>query len=45
MTVLDALIAALQRAADYNRNDQIAPRLPLLMYGTYAPAQRTGPTY
>jgi len=66
ITFLDALIDALERAGNYNKNDQVAPaavlwpdkerqweplipllreRLPLLMLGPYAPAQRTGPAY
>jgi hypothetical protein len=66
ITLLDALLEALQRAGTYNRNDQAAPaavlwpdkerlweaivprlraRLPLLTFGRYAPAERSGPAY
>lgn len=65
-TVLDALVAAVQRASAYDANDQTAPaallwpdkerlwqpllpqlreRLPLLTFGDYEPATRTGPAY
>jgi len=63
-TLLDALQEALQRAAQYNHDDQVAPvailwpdkerqwaalirelrpRLPLLTFGDYSPADRCGP--
>lgn len=65
-TVLDGLVAAIEGAAAWNRNDQVAPavvlwpdregqwealipllrpRLPLLVYGAWAPAERAGPAY
>lgn len=65
-TVLDGLVVAIEGAATWNRNDQVAPavvlwpdrerqwepliplirpRLPLLVYGAWAPAERAGPAY
>lgn len=56
ITFLDALVTALVRAGQYNKNDQSPPAAilwpdrerqwdPLLPLGPYAPALRIGPAY